>query len=235
MPYPKKSCPVYKFVPRISHKSGLLFPTKLYNVNVPPDLALIHARVPDYVSSKQMNVLAKQKGMRTTLGIVHGLTTTEFKVSFSNMGLQWKQVSHKGRLLWQFQGGNVYLDIKLNISILNSDKPKPNDKISQKIFSIIMSHELEHVLDEINIVSKLVPGKAYQDRMSQKYLRNGAAIEDRTYNHWFVKNNFSDWIKNGIWVIEHNKMANKRDSPANYKKLQDQIDKLRILQINTPR
>lgn len=230
-------CPVYQFLPRILHQHDLLFPTSLYGVRVPTGLSSIHIRVPTFVTPAQMISLLRSQRMASTggLGIVHGLTTVDFAVRFSDMARQWQRVSRRdGPPLWQFRGGDVYLEILLNIYILEGDRPVSNDPISQQIFSIIMEHELEHVADEIDIVSRWMPPRAYQDPMVQRYLGQAQMLEDRTFHHWFTETHFSDWLKDGIWAPEHNRRAAMRDSPSNYGSLQRQIEQLRIRQVNQP-
>ena len=231
-------CPVYQFKPRILYESELLLPTSLYGIQIPASLSMTDVRAPTYVSPTQM--LAKLRARTTSqsggnLGIVHGLTTAEFSVSFSNVTRQWRQVSSHGQTpMWQFLGGDVYLQITLNVYILEGDRPVANDSISRQIFAIIMEHELEHVADEIDIVSRWMPAQAYQDDRVKRYLTQAQPVDDRSFHHWYLGNGFTNWLRDGIWAREHNRRAAQQDSPANYGALQRRIDQLRIRQTNAP-
>ena len=98
------------------------------------------------------------------LGVVHGLTKAEFSLRFSNPGQQWKQVrTGSGPPFWQFQGGDVFLEVEITVYVLDGDRPHPGDRISNRIFAIIVEHELLHVLDEIDLVSQWMPAQARQD------------------------------------------------------------------------
>ncbi len=225
-------CPVYNFVPSVLHQNSLLFPASLYQVSVPPSLSSYDIRPPTFVSPEQMLNLSRPQEGSTSLSIVHGLTTVDFTVRFSNLARQWQPVSRQGRTLRQFRGGDIYLEITLNVYILEGDRPLPDDAYTQQIFSIIMSHELEHVADEIDIVSRWMPGRAYQDSLVRCYLSEAQAMEERAFRHWFTQSHFSDWLKNGLWADEHNRRASTRDSPGNYRQLQQQIDGIRRVQVN---
>jgi hypothetical protein len=231
----RQFCPVYHFVSSILHQNSNLFSASAHQVSAPPGLSSNNIREPTFVTPEQMlNLTQSQNGgaRGTSLSMVHGLTTVDFAVRFPNMARQWQQVTHQGRQLWQFQGGNIHLEITLNVFILEGDRPVPDDPYTQEIFSIIMTHELEHVADEIDIVSRWMPTQAYQDDLVRRYLTQAEAIEDRTFRHWFIEKHFSDWLKNGLWAHEHNRRASTRDSPGNYMHLQQQIDRIRTAQVN---
>jgi hypothetical protein len=177
---------------------------------------------------------AQRNGQGGGLGVVHGLTTADFSVRFSNILQQWKQVRTGSVPFWQFQGGDVYFDVTITVYVLEGDRPRLNDPISDRIFAIIVEHELLHVLDEIDIVSKWMPSRAYQDDKVKKYLTNAEPVDDSMFRNWFQGPGLGNWLKDGLWALEHNQRAGVRDAPAQYGILQRQIDKLRIQATNQP-
>jgi len=236
MTVPVPQCPVYQFKPRIVHESELLLPTSLYGINIPPSLSMADVRMPTFVSPTQMVAMLRTRsnqGTNQRLGTVHGLTRAEFSVHFSNVSRQWRQVSSSGQLpMWQFMGGDIYLQITLNIFILEHHRPVGNDPYGRQIFAIIMEHELEHVVDEIDIVSRWMPPHAYQDRLVKNDLSHAQPVSDRNFRHWYLGDEFSNYLKMRIWAHEHNRRAAQRDSHANYAALNRRIDQLRIRQAN---
>lgn len=232
MTRPIQRCPEYQFKPRIVFGNDLCLPTSLYGVEIPNGLTMAQVRAPTYVSPTQMlEKLRSRSSGRTNggLGVVHGLTTAEFSIAFPNMTRQWPQVSAQGRgPMRQFQGGDVYLQITLDVFILEGDRPAPNDDISQQIFAIIMEHELEHVADEIDLVRRWMPARIRRDERVRRYLTDAQALSEQGYQHWIAGTGLTNWVKNGIWAPEHNRRSAHRDSPANYGALQSRIDQLRI-------
>ena len=57
--------------------------------------------------------------------MTHGLTTTEFALTFSNLAQQWRQVRTTSAVPpWQFQGGDVFFDA--TITYLSNAEPVDN-------------------------------------------------------------------------------------------------------------
>jgi hypothetical protein len=233
---PPHGCPVYNFKPRISFGNDLLLPASLYGIRIPAGLSPSGIPAPDFVSPAAMvsKLTALQSHNQTGLRVTHGLTTAEFGVSFPNVTQQWRPVPGRSAPFWQFYGGDVYLDLTITVYVLEGDRPQPNDDLSRRLFAIIMEHELLHVLDEIEIVSKWMPTNLYRDNMVLKYLSNAEPVDNAMFQSWFKGNGFSDWLKSGFWAPEHARRGDLRDSSAQYTALQRQIDDLRIKMVNRP-
>ena len=229
-------CPVYEFKPLVSFGNDLLLPAPLYGIRVPPGL-VGQVPGPDFVSPARMVSMlqAARGGPGGGLGVVHGLTKAEFSLRFSNPGQQWKQVrTGSGPPFWQFQGGDVFLEVEITVYVLDGDRPHPGDRISNRIFAIIVEHELLHVLDEIDLVSQWMPAQARQDEKVKKYLTNAEPVDDSMFRFWFQGRGLENWLRDGLWAPEHNARAAVRDSPGEYGRLQRAIDALRIQAINRP-
>ena len=226
-------CPVYDFKPRISFGKGVM-PAAMYGLKIPPGLPTTSVPAPEFISPERMVALLKSAagGHGNGLGVVHGLTVTEFVVTFPN-STQWRQVGTTFPK-WQFQGGDVVFDATINVYVLEGDRPQPNDDLSRQLFAIIMEHELLHVLDEIDIVSRWMAPEAAKDDKVLKYLSNAEPVDAGMFQSWFKGSGFSNWLKDGIWAPEHNRRGTIRDAASQYAALQRQIDDIRIKMTNRP-
>ena len=234
---PVHGCPVYDFKPRLTFGNDSLLPVSLYGIRIPHGLSPSDVRSPNFVSPAVMVSMlrAPQSHHGTGLGVTHGLTTADFKVSFADFAQQWRQIRNgRSAPFWQFYGGDVYLDLTITVHVLEGDRPQPKDDLSSRLFAIIMEHELLHVADEIDIINKWVPANLYRDDMVLKYLTNAQPVDDAMFRSWFQGDGFSKWLNDGFWALEHTRRGRVRDSPAQYAQLQSQIDDLRIKMINRP-
>lgn len=230
-------CPVYEFKPRISFGNDLLLPAAMYGIRVPPGLPSTSVPAPNFIDPTTMVSLLRSGdgGHGPSLGVTHGLTRTEFAVTFPNPARQWRQVRTSAAVpSWQFQGGDVFFDTTITVYVLEGDRPQTNDDLSRQLFAIIMEHELLHVLDEIDIVSRWMAPEASKDDKVLKYLSNAEPVDNAMFQSWFRGNGFSNWLKDGLWAPEHNRRGSIRDDPLQYAALQRQIDDIRIQMINRP-
>jgi hypothetical protein len=227
----------YQFKPRISFTNDKLLPASMYGIRLPAGLPATSAPAPNFVDPTTMVSLLRSSsgGHGRGLGVTHGLTTTEFAVTFPNPAQQWREVSTGTAVpRWQFQGGDVFFDATITVYVLEGDRPQPNDDLSRRLFAIIMEHELLHVLDEIDIVSRWMAPEASKDEKVVKYLSNAEPVDNAMFQSWFRGSGFSDWLKNGPWVAEHNRRGSIRDAAHQYAALQRQIDDIRIKMTNRP-
>ena len=225
------------FKPRITFGNDKLLHASSYGIKIPAGLHATAVREPNYVDSARMVSMRKdpQSHHPTSLGVTHGLTVTDFAVSFANMTSQWRQIQKGGSApFWQFNGGDVYLDITITVYVLEGDRPQTNDALSRQLFAIIMGHELLHVLDEIDIVSNFMPSNVNSDDKVRKYLTDAEPVDDSMFRSWFMSDGFRNWLKDGLWAPEHNRRGGNRDSSTQYALLQRQIDDIRIKMINRP-
>jgi hypothetical protein len=227
-------CPVYEFKPRVSFGNDQPMPPEM-GVRIPPGLPAASVRMPKFVDPTTMMSLLNTEpgGHGPGLAVVHGLTVTEFAVTFPNPQ-QWRQVRTGAFPSWQFQGGDVFLDAKITVYVLEGDRPQANDDLTRKIFSIIMEHELLHVLDEIEIVSRWMAPEAYKDDKVLKYLSNAEPVDDSMFKYWFQGSHFTDWLSNELWAPEHNRRKHIRDDAHALATYRNEIQDLRIKMTNRP-
>jgi hypothetical protein len=227
-------CPVYQFKPRITFADGTQ-PAETYGVSIPPGLAPSNVPAPNFIPPTNMtSKLHDVSGHGDRLKIVHGLTVPEFAVTFPNMAQQWRRIGTGAFPSWQFQGGDVFLDVTLTVYILEGDRPQPNGEASRKIYAILMSHELLHVLDEIDIVSRWMPPKVYGDDKVLKYLTNAQPVDDSMFRTWFQGSGFTNWLRDGYWSAERERRKQLRDTAQEYTTQGDRIATLRAEIANRP-
>jgi hypothetical protein len=230
-------CPVYQFRPRISFGNDAMMAPGAHGVRVPQGLSATSVREPTFVDPATMVSLLRSSGSGhgSRLGVVHGLTRAEFAVTFPNPSQQWRQVRSSAAFPpWQFQGGDVLLDTKVTVYVLEGDRPQPDDDLTRQIFAIIFEHELLHVLDEIDIVTRWMAAEACKDDKVLKYLTNAQPVDDAMFRSWFRGDGFSNWLRDGLWAPEHNRRKDIRDAAHEYAALQTRIDDLRIQITNRP-
>lgn len=230
-------CPVYQFKPRISFGNDLLLPAVLYGIRVPSGLSSTSVPAPNFVHPATMVSLLQSpgRGHGRGLGVTHGLTTTEFAVTFPHPARQWREVHTSAAVpSWQFQGGDVFFDTTITVYVLEGDRPQPNDDLSRQLFAVIMEHELLHVLDEIDIVTRWMAPQAYRDDKVLRYLSNAQPVDNAMFQSWFRGSGFSNWLKDGLWAPEHNRRGAVRDAAHQYAAVQQQIDNIRIEMTNRP-
>jgi hypothetical protein len=231
-----RGCPVWEFEPRIGFGKHVRLDAQKYGIKLPSGLPE-ELPEPQFIEPARMVAMLheQQGGAGGGLSVVHGLTVArDFAVSFQNPARQWrKYLRNNAPPVWQFQGGVVYIDITIDIFILEGDRPSPGDALSGRIFAIIMEHELLHVLDEIDIVTTFLPARLAQDGKVRRYLSDAMPVDEVTFRNFFQTSRFSDWLKND-WADEHNRRQALRDAPAEYAKLQQQIDDIRVQMINRP-
>ncbi len=230
-------CPVYQFKPRISFGNDLLLPAAMYGIRAPAGLSSTSVPAPNFIDPTTMVSLLRSAsgGHGRGLGVTHGLTTSEFAVTFANPAQQWRQVRTGAAVpSWQFQGGDVFFDTTITVYVLEGDRPQPGDDLSRQLFAIIMEHELLHVLDEIDIVSRWMADEAYKDEKVLRYLSNAQPVDNAMFQSWFRGSGFSNWLKDGLWAPEHNRRGSVRDAAHQYAALQRRIDDIRIRMTNRP-
>lgn len=228
-------CPVYKLKPRISFGNDQLLDAGSYRIQIPPQLAASNAHAPVFVDAGKINSLRQTAGggHGPGLGVTHGLTVTDIDIGFSNLSQQWRQVRTSAAMpSWQFVGGDVFLDATITVYVYDGDRPDLSDKLKTDIFAIIMQHELLHVLDEIDIVSRWMVPQVYSDEKVTRYLTNAELVDYSMFRSWFQGDLFSNWLKDGIWAPEHNRRGSLRDGAHQYAKLQSEIQDLQVQMIN---
>ncbi len=234
-------------------RNQLLLPASLFRLNVPTGLPAIHVREPNYVDVSGMRAtLLRSSTVRSSNGKlenVTGLVSRSVNVRFANLAQQWSRLpatsggaTAHGPARFQFSGGDVFLELTLGIYILKTCEPG-TDAISVEIFSEVYSHELLHVLDETSIFTNWLQSRVTtvpivsSNLVMARPITYGTAQQPintvETRFHAYIQSRFQSEIKN-IWATESNRRKALRDSPAQYKIVQDKVDALRARQINRP-
>lgn len=237
-------------------ENELLFPADWYGVRVPPGLDLFYVRAPKYLKVIEMQKRLRSSGVRTsssgTLATVDGLVDAELTVRYANIATQWRRLpgpdgkpSTRGPGRFQFTGGDVILELRIGLFLVNYVEPDLDDDLSVKIFAAHYSHELLHVLDETDVVESWLPTKALADPFVAKTLvrqevftygtSSQSIAEAETEFRERITAMTHDNIRNGLWAAEVNRREAIRDAPAEYKKVQDVVNALRAAQVNRKR
>lgn len=234
-------------------KNDLLLPDDLFNIHVPAGLGTMDVRVPKFVDMNQMMQLDSKGGATSSgggLAITEGLVKADLTVSFPNPGSQWRRSpmptardQNHGPCQFQFTGGEVILDLTLAIYLLNTAHYDPNDDLSVQIFATLYEHELLHVLDALDVINNWLPPRLNTEPTVVKYLVQGQSYVYGTASMTIaqLEREFQTFIGNTIqvaifnlWATESNRRQAQRDSPSQYKIVQDKVDDLRAKQINRP-
>jgi len=151
-----------------------------------PSSKMTSAPKPKLVSSVEMQALLKTRS-QTAFSHVWGLTVGTFSLQFTDLTKQWVK-NDAGR--WQFQGGAVQLTVANNIYI-DQDMVGSNAKLGGELIGLIMTHELLHVQDNIDVISNDGPTEVANDSIVRKLLIDGgngepAIVEEREYTHWVI-------------------------------------------------
>jgi hypothetical protein len=227
-------------------QNQLRLPDSLYLVNVAPGLSPVHLRAPRYVDIAGMTRAAQsdvQRSMGWQVGSVNGRVTRNFEPHFVDPASQWRRLppphgrpGTHGPCHFQFTGGEVFLDLTLGIYILNTCQPVPDQPLTIEIFSAAYSHELLHVLDEVDIVNTWLVQRLNADQELTRTLGRSEPFSHGTERQTAaeVEPNFRSYIQTylhdhiyAIWVRESNRRGALRDTAEEYRRVDERIQELR--------
>jgi hypothetical protein len=232
------------FTPKVQWpENSLRLKAADFGIKVPTGLSEVHLREPNFVDVTVMSAKSKEHavGQGSALSIVNGLVTRELDVTFAKEEQQWKELSGSktGPGRFQFQGGEIFLELQLAMYVIQHIKPDPKDKFSMQIFAEIYGHELLHVHDEVTLLDSL-PDDLKGDAEISKLLtqpftygtnRQGMAVATAEFRD-YIRKRIAGLVVNDHWAAKTNERARRRDRPEEYQKVQDRIDTLRAQQIN---
>lgn len=224
--------------------NGFMLRASQYKIDIPNGVPSSAVRMPNYVDVPGLSAVLRSgsnlaQGAGGQLGSVKGLVTAKLGVKFSDAPRQWKsqplRTPNQGPVEFAFQGGKVNIEMALGIYVLNTAKPIPGDAVSEKVFSIVYSHELLHVQDYLEMINQWFLPLLKQNKLVNEYL-----IRRQPYVYGRISDSprqliaeFPEFIRNKIeteahnlWTTEANRRREIRDAPVEYRKLQDKIDDL---------
>jgi hypothetical protein len=224
------------FTPKIEWPGNALrLQARDYGIKVPTGLSDVHIREPNFVELAEMNSKAKER--KVTLAFVNGLVTRDLDVTFANPEQQWKELSGSktGPGKFQFQGGEIFLNLSLAIYVINWVKPDPKDSIDKQIFAEVYGHELLHVHDEVTLVEDFLATDLKGDAEISRLLTDPYTYGATKQTIVVATAEFREYIRKRIaglvladhWAPRTNEKAGRRDAPEEYAKVQDRINDLR--------
>ncbi|MEQ9409729.1 MAG: hypothetical protein RIK87_18480 [Fuerstiella sp.] len=200
--------------PRLHFRNQLLMPASLFNLTVPEHLSSFYVRSPIYVSYTELQgVMRGESSTSGQLIIVGGYTYADVTGTFPNPSRQWRRTGDE----WHFQGGGVCLNMTLGIYV------REEYRNTGERFSVIMSHELLHVKDEVDILYSWLAGQIGRHALVRDCLRNRQPMSNTVYQQFVVGGGFSTLVRN-TWATEHNRRRALHDNPREYRRLQDRLD-----------
>jgi hypothetical protein len=233
------------FTPRISWNETVnqaAFQFDKYKITPPRGLSAAYVKTPKFVNAAEMVKLARESTARNTAGglaTVEGLTTKDFTINYADPERQWPALpgpdgapATQGPAKFQFQGGEVFLDLSIGLYITEYYKPGGDAK-SVKIFKILYEHELLHVLDETDIMTNWLPQNVVKDSTIDKYFvkREPAQFGLATQSVAEARTEFLSYIGQqfilSLWAEETNRRGALRDAPNEYRKVADAIYAIR--------
>ncbi|QDU30892.1 hypothetical protein ETAA8_60410 [Anatilimnocola aggregata] len=209
-----------KFVGRLKFANSAKVDVGKYKIELPPGLAAADAPQPSFVTRKELD---QQLGKPRPS--VKGVAKAKFSLAYANFNQQWRQIPTKnGPPQWQFMGGEVYFDSTVSVYILDEYKPNDKDKSSVNRFRIIIQHELEHVLDDADLVRTFMPQAVLKESMVQRYFVQNQPMDNSMFEYFIRGPKLQEYFE-PTWMLERNKRADKRDSPEEYNRLMREMQK----------
>lgn len=235
MPPVSARAPALQVKSRVIHANDVVVPMTRYPIKVPKGLAADDLRMPKFVKREEMMKLRSGLDGNNPgqLASVRGLVTAAFSVTFPDIERQWQRVNAAGnRIAWSFRGGEIVLTSTISVHVLEEERPVAKDRLSQKKFALIWEHELLHVLDDIQIIRDWLPGELPKDDWVKKFLIDAQEMPDTTFDHYIRNDKLTIWLRDGPWASERNARRERRDSPANYAALSNEINTIRSQMTN---
>jgi hypothetical protein len=173
-----------KFEASVAFEGDAALPLGLYPNIKPPSSKMTSAPTPQFVSTAEMKSLLRVK-KKASLSHVWGLTIGTFSLRFPDLAKQWKK-HDDGR--WQFQGGDVNL-VVVNKIYVDKNLVGSDARLDGELMGLIMTHELLHVQDNIDVLSKDGPTELTSDKIFRSLLIDAGKgepgiVEEREYKHW---------------------------------------------------
>jgi hypothetical protein len=199
-----------RFTASVHYENEIMVPISYYpGLLVPPGVPVYE---PITVSFARMSQLAPDKFPAPA-----GLTVATRDLSVKLQGF-WKQTG-TAPVMWQWQGGAMRLDVTVAVYMIDKYRPV------EKLFELILSHELMHVQDDIDIVSQYLPQVLPKDPLVKKYLIDQAPVDDPMHRNFFCTDKLQQNLRE-IWAGERNVRGHQRDSGALYERYKLNVAKL---------
>ncbi len=210
--------PTVQFRTRVVWRNTQVWPASGRRFRVPQAVAANHVRVPIYVSAERMQRLAPSR----TIAVVAGLTDAEVVWRFENATQQWRRLPPEPGTpaRWQFQGGVVHLELRLALYVAQGFQR------SSHILNTIMEHELLHVADELQILSRELVPALQRNATVRRHLTEGGVMLERQYQSWVAGGRFSRMLRDDVWAPLHNRRNRARDSGPAWEAYRRRIDEL---------
>ncbi|MGH6962086.1 MAG: hypothetical protein ACREE7_16515 [Dongiaceae bacterium] len=109
-------------------------------------------------------------------GIAAGFTDTDLSVAFADFARSWQRDGE----VWKFLGGGLVLTLSVGVHI----DERTRQPARRRCMEMILEHELLHVRDEIDIVTKWLPQQALADALVRANLSANARVPAAHFDEW---------------------------------------------------
>lgn len=173
------------FTARIVYQNIGALPDELRRrVTIP---AGVEARLPFFRTLAQIVEVQQARGRRFNYPnadslsyFAVGYTDTDLSVSFADFGRSWRSEGD----YWRFNGGEVVVTCSIGVYV----DERANTDARRRCLEMILTHELLHVRDEIDLVSNWLPNAALQDAFVRSNLSPQARIPATHFAAWIRGN-----------------------------------------------
>ena len=195
--------PLPTFIPRITYGNPSLLPSGL-GIRPPAGMPAGAMLLPNYVSPAELVRLrsSQQDYTSGSLAITHALVAPIYTMNFE--ALRWQTLDN-GRV--RFVEGAVRLDLNLTIYMDRNYPHNSENRFIRGIFAEIMNHELEHMADEINVVTEYMPGRLARHHVTHQCFEVELTTLMRDF--FITRGHYLQQTHN-TWQIERSRQASGR-------------------------
>ena len=187
----------------VRYTNELLLPRELYPPIEAPDNVTV--RAPFLVSMADMVRQAIARRNRygyATRGMIEGapagFTRSDLTMRFVNFDRQWRHDPPR----WHYLGGQIRIELTLGVYVDARTRDRPN------CLSMIMSHELMHVADEIDIVENWLPVHAPIELGARLSILSESTFETAIRGRGDGEGSTLERALQTLWVNESSRRAN---------------------------
>jgi hypothetical protein len=126
-----------------------------------------------------------------------GYTRSDLTLRFVNFSRQWRSEASR----WHYQGGQICLELTLGVFADERAEDRP------QCLSMILTHELKHVADEIDIVTNWLPRRAPIELRSRFAPLGQNAFERAMRGRGDGRGSNLERAVQGMWIEESSRRA----------------------------
>ena len=211
--------PLPVFLPRITYGNQAALPAGL-GVVAPAGLPSQAMLLPNYVSAAELvrRRSSIQDFSSGQFSLTRALVEPVYTISFANM--RWEPVSDS-RV--RFLEGEVHLQLNLTIYMDMNYQHNSQNRFVLRMFAEIMSHELEHMLDEIDLITNYMPEYLARHHVTAQCF--GRELTTLRRDYFIQSGGYLQQTRNA-WILEHSRRADRRHEHRSHRARLDRLQRL---------